>query len=107
MPTEKCKVCGCLQLLDVFAGAYTCSDFCESTTKAQQRAFLALEEGRYGIWPCAECHRVVQGEYHMGAFCGECGPRVRARVNVELLCEALPHLPSELADRVRKALSVT
>jgi hypothetical protein len=84
-----------------------CSDFCATQPAEVQAKFLTMEPGYYGLWPCTECGCVVEDEYPGrggDSFCSRCWPKVRLRRRDGLLREALPHLPAELATRVRLVL---
>jgi hypothetical protein len=74
----------------------------------ESRGLRPDEVGKYyGLWPCTECGCVVEDEYPGrggDSFCSRCWPKVRLRRRDGLLREALPHLPAELATRVRLVL---
>jgi hypothetical protein len=62
--------------------------------------FLALKPGDFGPYPCAECGGTVEDEYEPDGICCLCEDPRAKRVRGELLREALPYLPPELAKKV-------
>lgn len=66
-----------------------CSEYCEETTEAEEKEFLAAKEGDFCVFPCAECGCPMEDELKQGAMCSICHPKVRARARKGLLERAL------------------
>jgi len=81
-----------------------CSEFCASESDVGIQAFLALQPGEYGIWPCPDCGCSVEGEYEPGGVCSNCA-RTRKHNRIrQLLEEAIPYMPPEWGEKAREAL---
>ena len=76
-----------------------CSEFCEQTTQVEKKAFLALQEGSYGVFPCSDCGGILEGDYSgpKKGWCYQCAQKrqlmqqvLKAVIqNVEAKIEAL------------------
>lgn len=71
---EKCPVCG--HNIEFHGG---CSDFCATATLEEKRIFLELQPGEYGVFPCADCGCIIEGDYGKGACCRDCAENRQQR----------------------------
>ncbi len=83
-----------------------CSGFCAVTTKEEREAFLALEPGVWGVWPCTGCGNACEGDWKPDAECLSCYDDRQEALRIAVLKETLPYLPDDLAARVRAVLPV-
>lgn len=75
-PFSTCAVCKRPSaILESFHGEVACSDFCYTTSDDEQRKWLAMKPGDFGVFPCAECGIAVEDEYAYEAICDGCGPK--------------------------------
>jgi len=83
---------------DVIEG---CSEFCATVSPETIAKWKALQPGDFGIWPCPDCGCAIEDTYNPSDCCGDCGPERERRRLKALLKECLPHVPDELAHRIR------
>jgi len=105
-PGQVCPVCKRTFYREV-GPDYTiegCSQFCDEATDEDKVALFGLQPGEYGLWPCAACGCTMEGEYDPQGTCSDCYHKARIESRNQLLREALPHLPQELAEKVRAEL---
>lgn len=107
---EPCPVCKQkVETYDDLPGELFCSDFCARATEEEQEAFLKMQEGDFGLWPCAESGCVVEDMYTPGGICSGCAPKAEARRKKALLREAekeLARIQSYLGDLSSMLISV-
>lgn len=95
-PGMKCDLCG-QRVRDGY-----CSEFCAETSDQEKSTFRGLEPGDFGLWPCTRCGCTIEGEYAPDSVCSGCGDIHHTE---NLLREATPHLPPELAAKVQRYFS--
>ncbi len=93
----------CKRPVDVESNSCS-SEFCATMSDLEIAAFKAAKADDWCLFPCSECGCVIDDQYTPGGHCSGCNPKVLARKGAVLLTETLPHLPAELAERVRKFL---
>lgn len=76
-----CDLCKCEVIQDDYDydGDDYCSEFCVTTTPEEKAAYLKLQPGEVGIWPCSECHNAIEDDYNPGGCCSRCHPKVELR----------------------------
>lgn len=95
-----CQTCG-LKLPD---DGGCVSNFCFTTTPEEREALKTLRPGEWGCWPCSDCGVAIDDVYTPGGCCSWCHPERQLKMLKQLLEEALPHLPEDLAAMLRVTL---
>lgn len=107
-PGEPCKVCGRTFTREEYHD-YTverCSLFCQDVTQEERKAFLKLEPGQFGVYPCADCGCAMEDDYQPTACCSDCSKKRRAKGRLAILEKCLPYVPTDLQEEIRACLKL-